>query len=240
MPCFLARVPSEADAAIEDVARAVGAPLLRIGRDFDLDADLPAPALAGGHQRSNAAIAVALAQEVARRQGRALPGEAIAAGLAGVRWPARLERVAAPDGEVLLDCAHNPEGADVLAAALPGIIGARRAALVISVVAGKDLGGVLRPLLPLFPEVVATRSRNPRALPPGELAAAIEAFAHASNTLAPRTHAVGDSREALVEARRRAGNSGLVVVAGSIFLAAEARAALLGERVDPQPVSDPL
>ncbi len=44
----------------------------------------------------------------------------------------------------------------------------------------------------------------------------------------------------IAEARRLAGSTGLVVVAGSIFLAAEVRAALLGERVDPQPVSDPL
>ena len=244
VPCFLARVPAEADAAIDGVARAVGAPLLRLGRDFDVEPDLPAPALAGAHQRANAAIAVALAREVARRQGRALPAEAIAAGLTGVHWPARLERVATAAGEVLLDCAHNPEGAEVLAAALPaisgGISGARRAVLVLSVVAGKDLGGVLRPLLPLFPEIIATRSRNPRALPPAELAAAVEAFSHAAGAMAPRTHVVEDARDALAEARRLAGSTGLVVVAGSIFLAAEVRAALLGERVDPQPVSDPL
>ncbi len=160
-----------------------------------------------------------------------------------MRWPARLERVATAAGEVLLDCAHNPEGAEVLAAALPAMypaLGARRAVLVLSIVAGKDLGGVLRPLLPLFPELIATRSRNPRALPPAELAAAVEAFSHAAGTLAPRTHVVDDSLDAIAEARRLAGSTGLVVVAGSIFLAAEVRASLLGERFDPQPVSDPL
>jgi dihydrofolate synthase/folylpolyglutamate synthase len=240
VPCFLARVPAEADAAIDEVARAVGAPLVRFGRELDIEPDLPAPALAGAHQRANAALAVALAREVARRQGRALPAEAIAAGLTGVRWPARLERVETPAGEVLLDCAHNPEGAEVLAAALPAIARERRAVLVLSVVAGKDLGGLLRPLLPLFPEVIATRSRNPRALPPGELVAAVEAFSHAAGTMAPRTHVIDDARDAIAESRRLAGSTGLVVVAGSIFLAAEARAALLGERVDPQPVSDPL
>jgi dihydrofolate synthase/folylpolyglutamate synthase len=240
VPCFLARVPPEADAAIDEVARAVGAPLLRLGRDFDVEPELPEPALAGAHQRANAAIAVALAREIARRQERALPAEAISAGLTGVRWPARLERVATPAGEVLLDCAHNPEGAEVLAAELPSIVGERRAVLVLSIVAGKDLGGVLRPLLPLFPEVVATRSRNARALPPAELAAAVEAFSHAAGRMAPRTHVVDGARAALAESRRLAGSTGLVVVAGSIFLAAEARAALLGERVDPRPVSDPL
>ena len=58
--------------------------------------------------------------------------------------------------------------------------------------------------------------------------------------MAPRTHVIDDARDAIAESRRLAGSTGLVVVAGSIFLAAEARAALLGEPVDPQPVSDPL
>src|SRR3954447_9726925 len=52
VPCFLARVPAEADAVIDEVARAVGAPLLRFGRELDIDPDLPAPALAGAHQRA--------------------------------------------------------------------------------------------------------------------------------------------------------------------------------------------
>jgi len=85
VPCFLARVPAEAEAVIDEVARAVGAPLLRFGRELDIEPDLPAPALAGAHQHANAALAVALAREVARRQGRALPADAIAAGLTGVR-----------------------------------------------------------------------------------------------------------------------------------------------------------
>jgi dihydrofolate synthase/folylpolyglutamate synthase len=240
VPCFLARLPAEVDVAIDEVARAVGAPLLRLGRDFDVEPDLPVPALAGEHQRSNAAIAVALAREVARQQGRALSKAALRAGLTGVRWPARLELVATPAGDVLLDCAHNPEGAEVLAAALPAIAGARRAVLVISVVAGKDLDGVLRPLLPLFTEVIATRSSNSRALDPDQLAAAIDASARGHDQAPLAVRAIGEARAAITEAQARAGATGLVVVAGSIFLAAEARVALLGERVDPQPVSDPL
>src|SRR5207247_5785132 len=96
------------------VARQHGAPLSRLGRDFQLPVAAPV-ALGGEHQRANAGIAVALADETCRRLGRPLPAEAVRHGLAAARWPGRLERIA-PD--LLLDCAHNPEGAAALAAAL--------------------------------------------------------------------------------------------------------------------------
>ncbi|HET6151125.1 MAG TPA: Mur ligase family protein, partial [Polyangia bacterium] len=129
VPGFLARLPADADAEIARVAAQVGAPLRRLGADFDAPA--VASGLPGAHQRSNAALAVALASEAARRRGRPLAPAAISAGLAGVRWPGRLEMVG--DG-VLLDCAHNPQGAEALAAALPELARGRPAALVISVV----------------------------------------------------------------------------------------------------------
>jgi dihydrofolate synthase/folylpolyglutamate synthase len=243
VPCFVARLPPEAGDEIARVAAEVGAPLWHLGRDFESPAS--ATGLAGAHQRSNAALAVALAVEAGRRLGRPISREAIGAGLAGVWWPGRLETLAnGDDGEVLLDCAHNPEGAEALAAAIPDQARGRRAALVISVVAGKDLPGILRPLLPAFSIVVATRSRNPRSIAPRALAAAIEALA--SDPPAPRPPVIvaDDPRAAIAEARRRLDGEGdaggLVVVAGSIFLVGEVRAALLGERCDPRPVSDPL
>jgi dihydrofolate synthase / folylpolyglutamate synthase len=273
VPCFLARLPAEADEEIARVAAEVGAPLRRLGVDFeapqveveigvdvgmdvgvDIGADVGAAGagvLRGAHQRSNAALAVALASEAGRRRGRPIPPQAIAAGLAAVRWPGRLETIS---DDLLLDCAHNPEGAQALAAALPALISGRHAALVISVVEGKDLAGLLRPLLPLFSLVVATRSHNPRARAPGDLAAAIvgliAAWAAAARTTPVPVIVNDDALAAVTEARhwlaRASGTSGtggtasLVVVAGSIFLIGDVRAALLGERRDPRAVSDPL
>ena len=246
VPCFVARLPPEAGDEIARIAADVGAPLRHLGRDFEWPA--PAAALVGAHQRSNAALAVALAVEAGQRLGRPISREAIGAGLTGVRWPGRLETLAAgDDGEVLVDCAHNPEGAEALAAAIPDRTRGRRAALVISVVAGKDLPGILRPLLPAFSVVVATRSRNPRSLAPRALAAAIEALTslpREPSAPLPPVIVADDPRAAITQARRRlddeGGADGLIVVAGSIFLVGEVRAALLGERCDPRAVSDPL
>jgi dihydrofolate synthase / folylpolyglutamate synthase len=228
VPHLVGALDPEADAEMALAAAAAGAPLLRYGRDFG---DPPvAPALAGPHQRVNAALAVALAARAFARVGRGvLPAGALEAGLATARWPGRLERIA----DVVLDCAHNVEGARALAAAVPALSGGRTPVLVISVVRDKDAAGILAALTPGMAAVVATRSPSPRALPAADLAALARAFIRDVN-------AVDDPVTALAAARSLAGPEGLVVVAGSIFLVAAIRAHLLGDRVDPTATSDPL
>ena len=91
VPCFVGRLPPEADAEVERAAEAVGAPLFRLGRDF---ARPPFPvALAGAHQIDNAAIAAQLARAAARHLGKSIDDRTLARALAGVRWPGRCERV---------------------------------------------------------------------------------------------------------------------------------------------------
>ena len=228
VPCFLGRLPAAADAEIDRVARAVGAPLARLGRDLAPPA--AAPALDGPHQRDNAALAVALARAAARGLGRPLDDATIDAALAAGRWPGRLEAIG---DDLLLDCAHNEEGARALAAALAPRAAGRRTVLLTSIVSDKDPAAILAPLAPAASAVVVTRSQNPRALAP-------EALAGVARPLFREVEIQDDADAALDAARRLAGPRGLVVVCGSIFLVGELRARLLGEAVDPQPTSDPM
>jgi dihydrofolate synthase/folylpolyglutamate synthase len=231
VPHLLGALPAEADDEMARAADAAGAPLLRVGRELALP-DVPV-ALAGAHQTRNAALAVGLAARawLHLRGPAELPPEAVSAGLASVRWPGRLERVTS---DVLLDCAHNVEGARALAAALVGAgASGRPVVLVTSIVRDKDAAGILAALAPAVSVVVPTESSNPRALPSADLAALARA-------LGLETEVSPDPRAALELARRRVGQGGLVVVAGSIFLVGQLRAHLLGEAVDPAPVSDPL
>jgi dihydrofolate synthase / folylpolyglutamate synthase len=228
VPCFLGRLPGEADRAIAEVAAQVGTPLLRLERDFQPPAGplgLPGP-----HQRDNAALAVALAETAAAGVGRALDPAAIGRALAGATWPGRLERVG---DDLLFDCAHNAQGARALAAALPALAAGRRIALLVSIARDKDAGAIFAALAPVAHALCATRSESQRAVPPETLAAeARRYFAEVA--------AHDDVTQALAAARRLAGSGGLVVVCGSMFLVGTLRARLLGEPVDALATSDPV
>ena len=228
VPLLLGPLAAEALAEVERVAGETGSPLRRLGVDF-AGPDFPL-ALPGAHQASNAALAVALAGEVAASVGRVLQTEAVKRGLAETRWPGRLERVAA---DVLLDCAHNVEGATALAAALPA---ASRRALVVSIVQGKDAATMLAELGPHFDLVVATRSSSERSLAPEALAALVPCDGKRL------VEVMADPGLALARAREFVAGTpnGLAVVAGSIFLVGAVRARLLNDPVDPIAGSDPM
>jgi dihydrofolate synthase/folylpolyglutamate synthase len=227
VPCFLGRLPDEAHAEIARRANEIGAPLRYLGRDF---APPAGPlALAGPHQRDNAAIAVALARAAAKSLGHPLEATTIADALAHTVWPGRLERI---EDDLLLDCAHNADGARALAAALPALAAGRRIVLLMSVAEDKQPRAIFEALGPVAYALVATRADTPRALRP-------EALALEAARFVARRYTVADPWEALAEARRRAAG-GLVVVCGSMFLVGPLRARLLGEPVDPRRTSDPV
>jgi dihydrofolate synthase / folylpolyglutamate synthase len=230
IPLFLGPLSSEADERIAEVARTVGAPVHRVGIDYP---PAPAaPALPGTHQLANAALAVAIARHAAQALGRPFDDGDVMRGLAEVRWPGRLERIA---GDVLLDCAHNVEGTQALVAALPP---APRRVLVTSIVRDKNAAGMLSVLAPAFDRVVITRSQSERAADPAQLAGLI------SHTRGGERHVacVEDPVAAFALARSQAGEvpGGLVVVAGSIFLVGALRAHVLGHGEAAADASDPL
>jgi dihydrofolate synthase/folylpolyglutamate synthase len=245
VPLFLGPLDPETDEAIAGVATAIGAPLARAGLDYP---PTPVPArLGGAHQASNAALAVALSRVAvdslgwprARGGGRAAVAgwfdAAVAAGLRDVSWPGRLEWIG-PD--LLLDGAHNPEGAAALGAALDALPRDRPRALVVSIVEGKPAADMLAILAGRFDVLVATRSSSSRTLPPARVAT-LARPAPARGGGRPLIFQVDDAQQALAEARRQVGEHGLIVVAGSMFLVGDLRAALLGEVRDPVLTSDP-
>jgi dihydrofolate synthase/folylpolyglutamate synthase len=133
---------------------------------------------------------------------------------------------------VLLDGAHNPHGAQALAAAMAGL--PRPRVLVLGVSEDKELAGMLDALLPEVDHVVATAYAQPRALPPAALAAAVAARGEPPDVLA-----CAGAFDAVGQGQVMAGPGGTVVVAGSLMLVGEVRHALLGGPSDPIVLSDP-
>ena len=202
-------------------------PLVARGHDrrmryrFDLTGRLRSYAglelsLAGAHQMDNARCAVLAAEALDRRRMR-IPADAIWAGLRRARLLGRCEWLDGPV-PVLLDAAHNPGAARVLAATLArarqaGIY--RRVFLVVGALADKDLAGIAAPLYEIATGVVATRPPSPRAAPAQALLSAAPA--------PPLQAVVQEPELALAQAMAWAGPDDLVCVTGSIYLVGSVR-----------------
>lgn len=174
-------------------------------------------ALRGEHQVGNAVVA-ARVLETADAHGVDVPVSAVVEGFETVNWPARLELVQLSEGRrVLLDAAHNPEGARALRSYLAAWH-PDRPALVIGLMRDKDADAIGRELLPVTSAVFATAAATARAMPANELAACVRVL-DAQRSI----HVYADVGAALDAALR---TSTTVCVAGSIFLAGEARECL--------------
>jgi len=235
-PAVIGRCDPAARRAIAARARAVGAPCFWIDRDFRVEsvdgrgefgvrvgdtrvAKLKL-GLRGAHQLDNAACAAAALVRL-RELGFDIPDAAIRSGLRNVKWPGRIERTAGRPAFVF-DAAHNPDGCAALAAYLAGNRPPNgKLVLLFGAMSDKDYPAMLDRLAPLFDAVFYAQLPMPRAASCAELKRARPGAA------------TRDPADALRRARRAAGPDGWVVVAGSIFLMAEARARVLGLRADP-------
>jgi dihydrofolate synthase/folylpolyglutamate synthase len=180
--------------------------------------DLPL-ALAGGFQRDNLAVAVAGAEML---RGEPLDLPALAAAVAGVRMPGRLEVVDTVP-PIVFDGAHNPAGVEALVASLPEVLAGRRPAIaVISVLDDKDAGAMLNALAPVVDRILVTRSGHARA-------ASAEDLAALADRLGIPARAVPGPVDALRAARLETGPDGVVLVTGSLYLLVDLRRYALGE-----------
>jgi dihydrofolate synthase/folylpolyglutamate synthase len=163
--------------------------------------------LRGAHQVSNAAVTVCLLEALSRVCDIPLP--AIRAALCETRWPGRLEMLGLPTGtRVILDAAHNGDGARALARHLAAI-GWNGAACVLGVMRDKDAGEMIDALTPHVSSFVVTQASTPRARAADDLARMV-----AMRSGVP-TQAIVDVSSALDVAFATGGR---VVVCGSIYL----------------------
>jgi dihydrofolate synthase/folylpolyglutamate synthase len=162
----------------------------------------------GGYQRLNFAAARAAAKAFL---GRELEPAKVAAVAAALVVPGRFQVL---DGVpvTLLDGAHNDGGIEALAQSLPAFAAGRRLVAVVSILDDKDAAGMLTRLLRHCDAIVCTACTSPRALPAATLASLIEQIGGTAATVVAEPHA------ALTRARELAGDDGVVLATGSIYL----------------------
>jgi dihydrofolate synthase/folylpolyglutamate synthase len=175
--------------------------------------------LLGEHQAANAAVAVACVEQL-RDEGWPISDAAVAEGLRGVRWPARLE-VVGRRPLVVLDCAHNDASARALVETLQASFPPARRLLLFASSNDKDVVGIFRILAPHFAHAFLTCYHSARSTPPEQLADLLRASGDLPFTICP------SAAEAWQAARELARPDDLICVTGSVYLAGELRPLLV-------------
>ena len=204
-------------------------PSPRSGGEREPESLSPLP-LPGEHQRLNAALALATVEVLQSKI--PVTEKAIHAGLTKVNWPGRMQLVTLPSGQrILLDGAHNPDGAETLRAALrtgaPVSAPARPVgllkhagsetgaplALILGILGDKNCRAMCDILAPLAARVLVVPVKSERTAAPDELAE----FCRTANPAASVA-----SCASLSEALERVADEAFVVIAGSLYLIGEA------------------
>ena len=186
--------------------------------------------LLGKHQLENAAVAIGVVEALIE-SGLEISTSSIEEGFRRVEWPCRLE-VLHKSPLLLADGAHNPHSAARLVEAVKALFPDRRVLLIVGVSGNKDLEGLVRELSLLSPaEIITTHSRHPRATRPGGVA---QEFGHYTDNV----HVTDTVSQALKMARDMAADEDLILVTGSLFVAAEAREHMKGITPEIYPVFD--
>jgi len=216
-------------------AEAIGARVLRAGRDFravdedsqwryegpgGMRAGLPWPALRGPVQLGNAAVAITALDTI--RDRLPVSGGALREGLATVELPGRFQ-VLPGRPLVILDVAHNPHAAERLAAALGRMPCTGQTRAVFGMLGDKDIAGVAMMLKPHVDRWHLAPLPGPRGVDAARLAAALD---EAQVFDEVRQHV--SLREALIAARDDARADDRILVFGSFLTVAAALEFLRG------------
>ncbi len=169
--------------------------------------------LLGHHQVENSAVAVMTALVIGRQDKR-ITLAAMQEGLSNVIWPGRFE-VVAGQPVIVIDGAHNPDGARVLRQNLDEYFPHQKITFLLGILADKDVTGIIEGLIRPENNVVVVAPISERAGEPALIAQEIKTAKHVE---------IADSIEqGLERAKVLAGTTGVVCVAGSLYLIGTAR-----------------
>jgi dihydrofolate synthase/folylpolyglutamate synthase len=248
VPVVSAPQPDEALDVIQATCARKAASLTLVGRHWTWDAGESTPdgqafsvrhadgvmdrlwiPLLGEHQLVNATTAVATLSKLPDSDA-AISEDAIREGLQRVRWPGRLE-VLARGPWLVVDSAHNGDSATRLMAALRAHFSFHRLTVVVGASADHVTPEMMGAFLDAADRAIATQSGHPRAASPEWLRLRAEEMGF-------RMEACATVPEALDLALEGAAKGDLICFAGSVFVAAEARATWFERQGMARPPSD--
>ena len=211
----------------EAIAKEKATPLWRLGKDaryrstesglhyYGLKRRLSGlhPGIKGSYQARNAALALATIERL-EEKGITISDQDMINGIRKFSWPGRMQ-VVAEKPLIILDGAHNRAAMRALAKAFSSGFQYRRLILVIGVMADKEIGRLIREIVPISDYVIYTRPLYPRAANPEILAAE-------GSPLGKPGEVVQVLTRALDKARAMADPRDAIVITGSLFTVGEA------------------
>ena len=165
--------------------------------------------LIGAHQVMNAATAVAMAEDL-EVFGFLITEEAVRQGIMETCWPARFE-IISQDPRVIVDCAHTPESIEAMVRTFQTVYPGKTAVVVMGMSLDKKAQLMTEMVAPIAKTLILTRSAHPRAMDPHCL------------SVSPEALVIEPFPKAMQEAFYRRASDGIILVCGSVFVAAEAR-----------------
>ncbi|WP_240644138.1 bifunctional folylpolyglutamate synthase/dihydrofolate synthase [Paenibacillus paeoniae] len=183
--------------------------------------------LNGAHQRTNAAVAVMTVEVLRQYQALVVEDDALQEGLLKAEWPGRLEMVKR-EPRILLDGAHNPEGAEMLAKALKDTYKYDRLHVVMGMLENKNHRETFKHILPIVDTLILTEPDYRMKMEAQDLAAIVQELRQNLQGGKPFELVIEkDWKQALQTLQQVTGSSDLGVVTGTLYLIADVRARLL-------------
>lgn len=199
---------------IKKIAKEKNSPLFRAKR-FD---GIPFKYLNGKFQQENKDTALTAIKILKQYYPLKINELQIKNGIEKTKWPARLQFIS---GNVLVDCAHNADGFNILKKELIVIKKQKNIEnliFVVGILSDKDIYSMLIAINPLISSIIFTKSTNQKSAEPKQL---LKIFNSINKNKSIKTKIIENPKKALNYAKKIAKKEDLVVVAGSIYMVGE-------------------
>lgn len=182
--------------------------------------------LNGAHQRANAAVAVMTLEVLRQYNALVVEDDVLAEGLRAAAWPGRLEMVS-QQPRILIDGAHNPEGAESLADALVNTYKYDRLHLMMGMLENKNHQDVLKHILPIVDTLIVTEPDFRMKKEARALADLVREMQQQPDKYRFELIVEQNWQTALQKLQQLTGETDLGVVTGTLYLIADVRSRIL-------------
>ncbi|WP_284637874.1 bifunctional folylpolyglutamate synthase/dihydrofolate synthase [Paenibacillus silviterrae] len=226
---------------IEETAKAKKSTLYLLGREFHFETlsskendqrfrfqgtfrNVPELSISmnGAHQLKNASVALMTIEVLRQYYALIVEDEDLQKAMKEAFWPGRLELVSR-EPRTLIDGAHNPEGAEVLAGALKDTFSYTKLHFMMGMLGNKNHTGYFRHILPIVDTLILTEPDWHKKAQAAELAGLARTLLAEIGRTDVEVIVEPDWKTALELLKRRTAQDDLAVVSGTLYLIGDVR-----------------